>query len=181
VGRIEQTIGEISAIAGSIAAAVEEQDAETAEIARNVGQTAAAAGDMNRCIGEISVIADLTGQRSAQVREGNATLNIMIAGLKQTAIRVVRASANEVDRRKESRRELARGCRITVAGRETSSGGSPIFRSVERKSPAVRRCLLAHEARWRETALTCGWRSLFARPKLRQLMFRSIQSASLTP
>ena len=40
------TIGEIDAIAGSIAAAVEQQGAATAEIARNVTETAAAANEM---------------------------------------------------------------------------------------------------------------------------------------
>ena len=39
VARIEKTIGEIDGIAGSIAAAVEEQGAATAEIARNVAET----------------------------------------------------------------------------------------------------------------------------------------------
>jgi methyl-accepting chemotaxis protein len=43
VARIEQTIGSINAISGSIAAAVEQQGAATAEIARNVAETAAAA------------------------------------------------------------------------------------------------------------------------------------------
>ena len=40
VDRIEQTIGEINAIASSISAAVEEQSAATADIARNVAGTA---------------------------------------------------------------------------------------------------------------------------------------------
>jgi len=42
VTRIEQTISEINTIAGSIAAAVEQQGAATAEIARNVTETAGA-------------------------------------------------------------------------------------------------------------------------------------------
>src|SRR4029078_13394390 len=46
VVRIEQTIGEINAIAGSIAAAVDQQGAATAEIARNVTGTASAANEM---------------------------------------------------------------------------------------------------------------------------------------
>ena len=134
VGRIEQTIGEISAIAGSIAAAVEEQGAATAEIARNVGQTAAAADDMSRCISEVSAVAELTDQRSAQVREGTASLNTMVAELKQSVIRVVRTSTAEVDRRDEVRRKLDRGCGLSATGRETvdariadiSAGGASI-------------------------------------------------------
>jgi methyl-accepting chemotaxis protein len=50
VREIEQTIGAINAIAGSIAAAVEEQGVATAEIARSVSETAAAADTMTgRC------------------------------------------------------------------------------------------------------------------------------------
>ena len=40
VAQIERTIGEVNLIASSIAAAVEEQQAATAEIARNVSETA---------------------------------------------------------------------------------------------------------------------------------------------
>jgi methyl-accepting chemotaxis protein len=52
VERIEQTIGELNGIASSISSAVEEQSAATAEIARNVSGTAAAAFEMTRLINE---------------------------------------------------------------------------------------------------------------------------------
>ncbi len=122
VGRIEQTIGEISEIAGSIAAAVEQQGAATAEIARGVGQTAAAAGEINRCIGDVSAMADTTGARGAEVREGTAMLNTMMAELKQSVVRAVRTATAEVDRRRHQRYPLDRACQLSVAGGTVVSG-----------------------------------------------------------
>ena len=53
VARIERSITEINAIAGSIAAAVEQQGAATADIARNVTETARAAGEMTTRVTEV--------------------------------------------------------------------------------------------------------------------------------
>jgi methyl-accepting chemotaxis protein len=119
VERIEKTIGEVDAIAGSIAAAVEEQGAATAEIARSVAESASAANEMTRRIGEVSTEAQQTGQRSAQVREGNADVDRMIGELKHSVIRVVRTATAEVDRRRAKRDPLSRPCRVTVAGKGT--------------------------------------------------------------
>ena len=69
VGRIEQTIGEINAIAGSIAAAVEEQGAATAEIARNVSRDRAAANDDDQRIAEVSAEAEQTGRHADDVHD----------------------------------------------------------------------------------------------------------------
>jgi methyl-accepting chemotaxis protein len=118
VGRIEQTIGEINAIAGSIAAAVEQQGAATAEIARNVTETAAAANEMSRRIHEVSGEAETTGQRSAKVRESASSLDTMVGDLKRTLVRVVRTSTAEVDRRHAPRYP------VTLAGHVTGAGQS---------------------------------------------------------
>ena len=119
VGRIEKTIGEIDAIASSIAAAVEQQGAATAEIARNVGETAEAANEMTRRIGEVSAEAERNGRRSAQVRDGTAGLNNLVGELKRSVIRVVRTSATEVDRRRDVRYPVNLTCRVAVDGRGT--------------------------------------------------------------
>jgi methyl-accepting chemotaxis protein len=55
------TIGEIGAVAGAIAAAVEEQGVATAEIARNIQQTAGAVREVTTTIGGVSDIAARTG------------------------------------------------------------------------------------------------------------------------
>lgn len=114
MGPIEQTIGEINAFAGSIAAAVEEQGAATAEIARDVGETAAY--EMTLRINEVSAEAERTGQRSSLGREDTASLNTMVGELKLSVVRVVRTSTAKVDRRQQERYPANLGCRISVAG-----------------------------------------------------------------
>ncbi|HEY1932901.1 MAG TPA: methyl-accepting chemotaxis protein [Acetobacteraceae bacterium] len=114
--RIEHTIGEIDAIASSIAAAVEEQAAATAEIARNVNETASAANEMTRRIGEVSSEASQTGQHSVQVRDDTAALTSMVSELQHAVIRVVRSSTTEVDRRAHRRYAVALPCRMMVTG-----------------------------------------------------------------
>ena len=64
---ITKTIGEISEIAGAIAAAVEEQGAATSEIARNVEQAAAGTGEVSANIGGVTQAAGEAGQSAAQV------------------------------------------------------------------------------------------------------------------
>jgi len=134
VGRIEQTINEISAIAGSIAASVEEQGAATAEIARNVNETAAAAHEMTRRITEVSAEADRTGQRSTQVRDDTAAMSTMVDELKHSLIRVVRTSTEDVNRRHEARYPVHFEGRISVAGRP---GGGAMVVDVSEHGAAV--------------------------------------------
>jgi PilZ domain len=104
VARIEQTIGEINAIAGSIAAAVEEQGSATAEIARNVAETASAANELTNHATEVSTEADQTSKHAAAVREDAVALDTAVDELRHTVIRVVRTSTTEVDRRQVQRR-----------------------------------------------------------------------------
>jgi methyl-accepting chemotaxis protein len=116
VARIEQTIGEVSSIAGSIAAAVEQQGAATAEIARNVNATADAATEMTRCIGEVSNEAAKTGQHATAVRDTAAGLTRQVEELRHVVVRVVRTSTAEVDRREAPRERVDLPCRLNVAG-----------------------------------------------------------------
>jgi methyl-accepting chemotaxis protein len=116
VARIEQTIGEIDAIAGSIAAAVEEQGAATAEIARNMTETASAASEATRRTTEVSSEAEQTGKQAADVRDNATALNSAIEHLRHSVIRVVRTSTAEVDRRKAPRFDVDLPCRLSVGG-----------------------------------------------------------------
>jgi methyl-accepting chemotaxis protein len=71
----------VNAIASSIAAAVEQQGAATAEIARNVTETAEAANEMTRRTGEVSTEAELTrASAAAEVRDGISALNNQSVG-----------------------------------------------------------------------------------------------------
>jgi methyl-accepting chemotaxis protein len=112
VGQIEQTIGEISVIADAIAAAVEQQGAATAEIARNVTGTADAANEMTRRIQQVSVEAERTGERSGSVRDGTAAVSAMIGELRTAVIRAVRTSTDAVDRRRHPRHTVDRAARL---------------------------------------------------------------------
>jgi methyl-accepting chemotaxis protein len=114
---IEHTITEISAIAGSIAAAVEQQGAATAEIARNVSGTAQAAHEMTARTAEVSTEASDTGRRAADVRENAVGLNASIEELGHLVIRVVRTSIPDSDRRTSPRSELSLACRVMAGGR----------------------------------------------------------------
>ncbi len=116
VVRIEQTIGEIDAIAGSIAAAVEEQGAATAEIARNVAETASAANEMTSHATEVSAEAEQTGRHAADVCNDAAGLNAAVGELRHSVIRVVRTSTIEMDRRHEQRYPEDVACRLVIAG-----------------------------------------------------------------
>ena len=113
---IEQTIGEVDAIAGSIAAAVEEQGAATAEIARNVAETAGAAKAVTSRITEVSTEAVRTGRRAADVHDSIAGLVTSVDTLRHTIIGVVRTSTAEVDRRQSWRYQADLACRLEVAG-----------------------------------------------------------------
>ena len=95
VARIEKTIGEIDAVAGSIAAAVEKQGTATAEIARNVAETASAAGGMTNHASEVSAEAEQTGKRAAEVRKDAAGLNTAVSELRNTVIRLARNSTSD--------------------------------------------------------------------------------------
>ena len=67
IKEIGGTIGRISDIASTIAAAVEEQGAATNEIARNVGEAAKGTGQVATSITDVNRGAGETGSASAQV------------------------------------------------------------------------------------------------------------------
>jgi methyl-accepting chemotaxis protein len=113
VTRIESTITEINAIAGSVSAAVEQQGAATAEIARSVAETAAAANEMTSRTEEVSAEARETGGRAAQVLEGSDALSRSISELRHSVVHVVRTSTGEVERRATPRYPVDLACRVT--------------------------------------------------------------------
>jgi methyl-accepting chemotaxis protein len=89
----------VNEIAGSIAAAVEQQGAATAEIARAVTETATAANEMTARTADVSAEAGETGSHATEVRENAAGLDSAMEDLRNSVIRVVRTSTTEVDRR----------------------------------------------------------------------------------
>jgi methyl-accepting chemotaxis protein len=116
VARIEQTITEVNAIARSIAEAVEQQGAATAEIARNIGATASAANEMTARTTDVSAEAGETGRQAGEVRENALGLETAMNDLRQAVIRIVRTSTTEVDRRGRTRHAIDLACRLMVNG-----------------------------------------------------------------
>jgi methyl-accepting chemotaxis protein len=135
VARIERTIGEIHAIALSIAAAVEQQGTATALIARNVAETAAAAHEITNRITDLSGEAEQTGTHAGEVRANAAILHAALSELRQTVIRVVRTSTTEVDRRNLPRYPVDLACRVIIPGQrdrtariaDLSAGGATVL------------------------------------------------------
>ena len=130
--------GEMDQIAGSIAAAIEQQSAATSEISRNVIQTAAAAREVSRQIVEVSSEAVETGERAGKVRELIADVGTSIHDLKETLVRAVRTSTDEVDRRRKPRFAVLQPGRVRFDGTETavtvvnlSEGGAMIHGGLE--------------------------------------------------
>jgi methyl-accepting chemotaxis protein len=139
VGQIEHTIDEINAIAGSIAAAVEQQGSATAEIARNVQGTATAANEMTNRVGEVSAEAAETGRHADEVRRNSTQLIGAMEELKHTIVRVVRTSAEQLDRRESPRHPIDLAGRVSIAAGAASPSASPIYLPEAHVSAAVRR------------------------------------------
>jgi methyl-accepting chemotaxis protein len=130
---IEQMIQEINDISASIAAAVEQQGAATAEIARNVGETATVVDLMSERINRVSSEAKANGDSAAEVGDAAGNLAAAVAGLKRTLVHAVRTSTTEVDRRVYQRHAVDYACRLmdgpdTFAARivDLSEGGALI-------------------------------------------------------
>ena len=110
MARIDQAIVEINAIAGSIAAAVKRQEAATAEIARNVVETAEAANEITGRTSDASREAADTGRHAVDLRDSMSVLDHAVEELRHSVIKVVRISTAEVDRRQTRR------CAVDIAG-----------------------------------------------------------------
>jgi hypothetical protein len=148
VTRIEQTIREISTIASLIADALQQQDLATAEIARNVTQTADAANEMTSRIGEVSSEAVDTGRLAVEVRDNIVALSQMVEDLRHSVIRAVRSSTYEVDRARRCGTRLICQLDGALAAKPTTSPGSAIFRKAAPVSAASRTCLKERAERY---------------------------------
>jgi methyl-accepting chemotaxis protein len=113
---IEQTIREVEGIAGSIAAAVEQQGAATAEIAHNITHAADATNAMSGRVSEVAAEAAQTDRSAIALQENAAGLALSMTELRQTVIRAVRSSTAEADRRRETRYELPLSGQLTLPG-----------------------------------------------------------------
>lgn len=103
IGNIVTAIRGVEEISNSVAAAVEQQGAATAEIARNVAEASAAAREVSERIEQVSAEASITGNKAGQVSAISEQVARGMDQLKDTLIRAVRTSMEEVDRRQSAR------------------------------------------------------------------------------
>jgi len=138
VRTITESIRSVEGVSSAIAAAIEEQSATTAEIARNVVQTSQAAQEVAERIARVSNEAGATGSRAEDVRRLSGDVASGINDLRETLIRVVRTSTNEVDRRQSQRYRIEKPVRLNFAEKNLevalmncSAGGALIAEVIE--------------------------------------------------
>ena len=90
---VSSTVRTIDEIAGSIAAAVEEQHAATSEISRNVAETANNAREVSSRITEVSDEATRLGGEAGRVHDCAADVADAVSSLRRVIVTAVRGSA----------------------------------------------------------------------------------------
>jgi methyl-accepting chemotaxis protein len=90
---VSSTVRAIDEIAGSIAAAVEEQHAATSEISRNVTETANGAREVSTRITEVSGEATRLGSEAGRVHSSAADVTEAVSSLRRVIVTAVRGSA----------------------------------------------------------------------------------------
>ncbi|MEQ8584854.1 MAG: methyl-accepting chemotaxis protein [Thalassobaculaceae bacterium] len=125
-----ERIRAIDEISTSVATAVEQQQAATQEIARNVSETASAAREVASNIELVSAEARSNMDTADRVRSASEQVKEAIENLKQVVVRVVRTSAPEVDRRQQARTDMREPASLKVGAAQydvvltnTSEGG----------------------------------------------------------
>jgi PAS domain S-box-containing protein len=121
VDGIGGSIRRIDEVSASIAAAMEEQSAATAEISRNVVETSSAAQEVSKLIASVSRDAAETGGQAGDVRQASSEVSHSIHELRQVLVRIVRTSTKEADRRICQRVAVRVPCSVTI-GSETLAG-----------------------------------------------------------
>ena len=164
VARIEHKIGLIDDISGGVSAAVEKQAAATIGIAFNVAETASAANDMSSRVTEVSVEAEQTEEYARSVRENASALEVAMAELRHAVIKVVRTSADEVNRRDSPRHPVDLPCRLSAAG---AVQASPIDRLFGDGRPDLRRTIADAGISRHRLAGWCGGAAAVRRPRYR--------------
>jgi methyl-accepting chemotaxis protein len=86
---IQQLVGDITEVSAAIAAAVEEQDAATREIARNVQLASQGTAVVAENVGGLQEIADTTHRSSDEVLTSSQTLGQETTALSESVSRAI--------------------------------------------------------------------------------------------
>lgn len=90
IDKILKTIAHVSELSGAVAIAMSKQNSATADITRNIQQTAAAAHEVSANVVQISQASESTGETAAQVFRSASTLSEQAANLSDQVDRFVR-------------------------------------------------------------------------------------------
>ncbi len=118
IGSVVEHIHGVEEIAGSVAAAVEQQDAATNEIARNVTQSARAAEEVTEHIVSVADEAAATGGQAQQVKSQLEAMSRLVGELSHVLTGVVRTATPDVDRRTTPRHTIKARVKIELGSRE---------------------------------------------------------------
>ncbi len=114
---IGTAIGNVEAVSGSIAAAVEQQTAATGEIVRNITQTTDAVREVTQRITEVSTEAGDTGRRAGDVSAAANDMALAVEDMRKILIKIVRTASDDADRRGATRYAVDVAATLTIAGK----------------------------------------------------------------
>lgn len=133
VQHMTESIRRVDEVASNVAISVRQQDDATQEIARNVVQTAAASNEVTEKIGQVAAEAQDNLTRAADMNAIAEEVDISIADLRSSLVRIVRTATPEVNRRKNPRYNAELGVTLLIEGTtlrgktiDISAGGAKV-------------------------------------------------------
>jgi methyl-accepting chemotaxis protein len=123
VEEVTNLIGDIDRVTNSIAAAMEEQGAATREIARNVAESTSSVQEVTSNIVMVADNAKASGTKAGTVRGSAHDLDEGIHTLQRVIVKIIRTSADDVDRHKSKRVDVDAPARYKIGN---ASGESVI-------------------------------------------------------
>ena len=121
VGHIGSEINEVDQVASAIAAAMEQQQAATQEIARSVEQSAQSNREVSDKIANVSLDAEQLNLRASEVQQTIAGAADSVAALRSILVKVVRSSSEDTNRRASGRYQVDIRAMIDSSGHKIPS------------------------------------------------------------
>ena len=133
VGHIGSEINEVDQVANAIAAAMEQQQAATQEIARSIEQSARSNREVSTKIASVSLDAEKLNSRATEVQQTISGAADSVAALRSILVKVVRSSSEGTNRRASERYEVdvaamveSSGCKVRSKILDISERGAKI-------------------------------------------------------
>ena len=113
---IRRSVSEIDLIATAVASAVEEQSAGVAAVARGVGVSSQAAGEVNDRMDAVAADTGRCEAAAADMQTVAGRIETAVGGLKGTLVQLMRSRVAELDRRGEARFPVSLPASLEVNG-----------------------------------------------------------------